>query len=410
MKWALILIVIAVAGGMVIGSSQSHRAYSVPEENFGSLTLRGSERIGALEIEVKKAEQLGAPKLEVIGGNEYDFGVMMRNAKGKHVFTIKNVGTGKLVVEVAGSTCKCTVGTLENGVLEPGESTVVDMEWEAKTNSRTFGQSATLKTNDPSQHEVSLIVKGEVVEMVAAEPVSWNLGDIATTSPIELRTTLYSYSEDPISMGMPRWFDEEIGRLSKIKVEPRAVDPKIDGSHSEAKQAFDVFVTVSPGLVQGLLNHALRIDYDTADPYDHPPLEVVLTGRIVGAISVMGSSKLKETEKGVNVLLLGQAKKGDVIEEKVHILLRGPHRDETTLKVGTIDAGNALEAELGEPTTRGAMRVYPLVIRTKADAPEVEYTGRSEGEIATVMIESDRPEVAPMRLGVVFRIGDPFGS
>lgn len=410
MKVALIFICLAIGGGIGVGRMLSSADYVQPQNVLGPISLERTGEQSPLDEVVQAKRQMGAPKAEVVGGTEFDFGVMLRNATGKHKFTIKNVGTAELVVEVVGSTCKCTVGTLEKGVLAPGETTEVQLEWTAKTESRNFGQSATLKTNDPQQHEIALQVQGEVVELVAAEPISWNLGDVASSAPIELKTSLYNYADQEVIIKDIRWLGDLIQERSTIDYQRRDIDPAKDGSHAGAKEAYDVSIVVQPGLAQGPLSQTLRVDYETAEHDDHPPLEVVLTGRVVGAISLMGSSKLQSTEQGVYTLKLGSAKVGEVIEEKVHVLFRGPLREEAKLKVGAIEPENALEAEFGEPTKRGSMAVYPLFVRTKADAPEMELAGKSEREFGIITVESDRPEVAPLRIGVVFRVGQPFGS
>jgi hypothetical protein len=81
-----------------------------------------------------------------------------------------------------------------------------------------------------------------------------------------------------------------------------------------------------------------------------------------------------------------------------------------TLKVGQIEPADALEAELGEPTERGEMKVFPLIVKTRADAEEVMRNGLGSTKPGSIIIESDDPEVATVRLDVLFRIGNQFGS
>jgi hypothetical protein len=52
------------------------------------------------------------------------------------------------------------------------------------------------------------------------------------------------------------------------------------------------------------------------------------------------------------------------------------------------------------------MKIYPLIVRVKETAPEMQLSGSSKEDIGIITIESDDPEVAPVRVGVVFRISN----
>ena len=46
------------------------------------------------------------PRIEVVGGEEFDFGVMEPGGERTHAFVVRNVGTAPLELEIIGSTCK----------------------------------------------------------------------------------------------------------------------------------------------------------------------------------------------------------------------------------------------------------------------------------------------------------------
>ncbi len=403
---SFLLVFLSIVTGGVVGATLGYRSYGVPKNEFGPYVLDRS----ATSQDVDQYWSGDAPtsesaKAEFVDGTSYDFGVMRRNATSTHQFVVKNVGAGELTLVVAGSTCKCTVGTLQDSGIGPGESTVIDLEWSAKTNARMFSQSATIKTNDPTQGEVALIVKGAVVDMVAAEPTAWNRGDIATTASIELKASLYNYAKEPMEVVQIRWMDEGFEKRSEAKIERRPMDPQRDGVHVDASEVFDLLVNIGPGSPQGLLQQTLRIDYRSkGDEENHPPLEMVLTGRVVGALSVLGGPRLAGNDSGTYRLNLGELESGKGAEEKIHILFRGPLKDVAKLRVASAVPEVALEAELGEPQDRGTMKLYPLVIRVKNSAPEMQLSGSSKEDTGIITIESDDAEVAPVRVGVVFRI------
>lgn len=411
LKAALVFSVLSVVVGGVVGSSLANRDFDAGDNHFGPFRLGQPASIARVREVMEARQAAGVPKAEVVGGNVHDFGVMQRNAKSNHRFVVKNVGTGLMELEVVGSTCKCTVGTLQEQSLAPGESTEVYLEWTAKTPSNKFVQSATLKTTDPTRGELKLEIQGTVIDFLAAEPSSWNIGDVASTSPIELKTTLFNYSKTPIQIVKLGWLDEAFMESSETVYEQRQLSQEELDLHPEALEAIDVRASIPVGTAQGALNKRLRIEYrDRGDDEMHPPLELVLTGRIVGPLSVLGGAKLSGTERGVARLTLGRVDPGKVAEEKIYVVLRGPERDTVKLNIGVVDPSDALEVELGESTLRGEMRLFPLTIRTKASALEMDRSGENGSLPGTITVESDDAEVASISIGVLFRIGKPFGS
>ena len=124
----------------------------------------------------------------------------------------------------------------------------------------------------------------------------------------------------------------------------------------------------------------------------------------------MGGKYLKTNSQGIARMTMGQSEQGEVVERKAYVIFRGPLRNTATLKVASVEPSEVLEAEFGEPTDRGTMVLYPLTVRTKADAPEMERAGKNDDDFGYITIESDNPEVAPYRLTVLFRVGNPFGG
>lgn len=411
MKAALVVVGVALIAGGAIGTSLGYRNYGNLESHFGPFRAETPISVGKIREILEERSEAGVPKAEVVGGNSFDFGVMRRNAKATHVFEIKNVGDGPLKLEVTGSTCKCTVGTLDASELAPGETTEVELEWTAKTSGKMFGQSANLKTNDPTQSELSLEVRGQVIDLIAAEPSAWNVGDVAATEPIEVRTTLYNHADVPIVITKIQWLDQAFAESSEVDVQRREVSAEEAGIHKSATEAYDVLVKVEPQAVQGRLNKRLRVEYRNRGEDDiHPPIEIVLTGRVVGELSLLGGANLVGVESGDVRLKLGQASVGEVLEEKIYLVFRGAKRKTAELKIGAIDPAEGLEAEIGKGSERGEMTVFPLTVRTKLSAPEMVRGGQVDAEPGRITIESEDPEVAPLVVNVLFRIGKPFGG
>lgn len=403
-------VLVAIGGGALMGRSAAEREYVVPQDVFGPFGAPGVSDEEAMIRLFKEAGTSFGAQVEVVGGDVHDFGVMHRYASATHAFELKNVGTGPLELKVVGSTCKCTVGTLENETLQPGESTLVNLEWSAKTDGSRFSQSATLKTNDPAQAEVQLRVEGDVVDLLAADPVSWNVADVAGTVPLTLESTIYNHSPAPLEITTAEWLSKDFQERSEVTWRRRAIDPLAEPMHAEASEAYELTIEVEPTLPLGPLRETFRIRYQTDDGAaegEDPPMELTLTGRVVGPLTIMGGSRLQRLGDGLTRLDLGETTSDVPLEQKFYLILRGPRRNEIELRIPRVEPADVLEAELGEPTDRGSIRLIPLLVRTKQGAPPTVRFGQNDEDFGLVVVDSEDAEVAPLRLSVIFQVAAP---
>jgi len=112
--------------------------------------------------------QAGEPRLE-ISPPEFDFGEVWQGAPAKCEFTVKNVGTAPLTLEVR-SGCGCTVATRPKSPLEPGESATFSTTYNTDTYTGPANKRVTVLTNDPDRKEVAIPVKGNVKPLFTTTP------------------------------------------------------------------------------------------------------------------------------------------------------------------------------------------------------------------------------------------------
>ena len=152
MRTFLIAFILSVLGGGLgywRAASEHLRMRDVVGEN---LDLASLEKTSTDQDQLDKTSHPSSgvvsadliPKVEVIGGTELDFGTMKIGTERSHDFRIKNVGHAPLELSVLGSSCKCTIGSLEKSKLEPGEETKVMLTWRAEGILKDFSQTARL--------------------------------------------------------------------------------------------------------------------------------------------------------------------------------------------------------------------------------------------------------------------------
>ncbi len=393
--------------------NQSNFGYR--DAKFGPITLDGSINAENALAELSKGLPDGFAKAEIPGGTTHNFGVMAPDEEGEHTFVVKNVGTEPLTLKVGASTCKCTVGTLKNESLAPGEETEVRLTWHVQTNAESFGQSAELLTNDPLKPAIRLEITGDVIRQMEMSPKEWAFGEVASGEPIVLESTIYNFMSKDIRPLESEFSDDALNELSSIEIEAREPNETDDGPRAKARQAFKIKVTIAPGLKQGPISQNFNFAFERIDSEGkaiQPEgdassvgyFPVSTTGRIVGQLSMIVGSKLRGIPGGGYSYDFGRLEPDDSLTAKAFVVLKGSERENTTLRIGKVEPDGVIKANLVKGADRGSMVLYTLELELIPGEEPIERLGLSDNDIGRVWIESDNPKVAPMQLSVKFAL------
>lgn len=439
----LVACLIFAAIGVALALMINERRYGHYEPAFGPISYRGEiDASNAMDsLEAQWSEKF--PRVELPDGRTHDFGVMRPDEKGEHVFVVKNVGEEALVLKVGASTCKCTVGELGDELLQPGEQTEVTMSWTVQTSEKTFGQSAELRTNDPDQVAIRFEINGSVVRDVQLVPEEVTFGDVAAGEDTEFDVSVFSYMSEPMTVGDVMFSDDAINEVTEFEVTP--FDPsEQDGVHGSATQGFRVHGKIRPGLKQGPVSSnvmlTLRPVVDTesttggdaangedaafdsqapdtratqddksvaTDPTALQRERVVyipVSGRVVGALSMLPNSRLRGVSGGGYVFDFGILDKDDPMTAKAFVRLKGADHAATKLSIGEISPADNVKATLGNPVGQGSMSLFPLELELIPGETATDRLGMNTDDYGFVMIESDDPQVPALKLILKFAL------
>ncbi|KLU03779.1 hypothetical protein RISK_004186 [Rhodopirellula islandica] len=413
-----LLACLIVAGiGAAIAYNINESNYGHYEAHFGPIDYEGKTTAANAMASLKKDWSEDVPKVELPDGNEYDFGIMQPEEEGEHTFTVVNVGVAPLTLKIGASTCKCTVGTLENESLAPGEKTEVKMSWTVKTNETTFGQSAELRTNDPTQVAIRFEITGKVVRQVQLVPETLTFKEVASGEPIELELKVYSYMSDEIELDQPKFSSDEMNELAEFEVTPLEID---DEEHAEATQAFLVKASIAPGLEQGSVSQNLVMPFHKVgaiadasangeselneDDESAESIVAAVTGRIVGVLSMLESTKLTGVSGGGYIYDFGKITEPGPQKAKAFVVLKGPERDKTKLSIGEVTPEGVVEAKLNDPIQNGSMSLYSLEFTLTPGDEKIDRLGMNREDYGLVTIVSDNPNVPSMKLRLKFSL------
>lgn len=343
-----------------------------------------AETVSAVDLALKIPD--GTPRVEIPGGTHYKFGTMMQGEEMSHEFKFRNIGKGPLKLEMKRSTCKCTVGELEKSVLQPGEETMVKLTWVAKASLPDFSQSATIGTSDPLMTEVQLAVSGTIGKSIVFEPPVLSLGDVSATETIKTKFQIFFYKDDVELKGLT--WDEaataELVEFTKLKLLPSVVP-----EHARAAKAYEVNVSIKPGLRMGPLNAKIVATTDLP-PEKLDPLEISVTGRVTGEVELLGGQSF-EREK--QILTMGTVSSKVGSEMRVQLAVQGANRAEVKPEVVKVVPEGSLEVEIGTPREQTSRRLFPVVLRVPKGAPPANFPGTNPKNFGKVLIKVGANEI-----------------
>lgn len=330
------------------------------------------------------------PKAIVVNGARYDFGTIDRFASDSHEFEILNGGDEPLSLVIGKSTCKCTKFATEKDALAPGEKTKVKLEWTVKTGDPMFEQSAELITNDPANNPLQLTIHGAVVDTVRADRSQLSLGDVSANEPQTFRMRIHTYRDHELAIEKYQWLNPDGTDHFEVSFVPLTAEQIAE--EKGAYSGVEVVLVVLPGLPLGQLSQTLRL---TTTLPDREPVEIPVAGTIVSDVTLVGGN-VSADRLLVN---MGTLEHGAEHKKTVYLVVKGPFRDETGLRIESVDPAQEFEAAIGEPIGDNPKVVrYPLTLVIPASALPVARN--SDETSAQVKLAITHPQVKEMTIRV----------
>ncbi len=380
----ILSIIVGTVAGIGLGWLQSSFATSGYEERFTGSRTTLAEARGEKTNEELVQQSTGTPKVEVVGGTEFNFGTMLHGDSQSHSFVFRNIGDGPLNLDMGSSTCKCTVGELKSSILKPGEETEVTLTWNAISIAADYGQSAVIHTNAPDTPEVQLRIRGKVTDSYVIEPSSISLSDFAVTDQVSRKFHVFTYLKDSTQLMDFKWSDEKTAGLVDITCKPVELDKEKFPQHLNALAVHEVEVTVKPGLNIGQLNS--RITFATDKGEKVGTLELPVTGRVSGDIVLIGGPSF---DPKLNILKLGTIKSSQGGSASISLSAQGELRDMVKPEIVSVKPSDSLKVTVSEPKMVGQRRFFTIKFEVPKGAPEIHYAGGNPRDFGKVVIKTN---------------------
>lgn len=343
------------------------------------------------------AKPQGEPKAVVVNGTEFDFKTLGHDKTGEHTFVVRNDGSGPLTLSVGGMSCgNCIQTAFLEATLQPGEKTDIKVTYATRKPGPNFRESLELRTNDPANKVLLLVIKGYVTHVARSSVDELVLGNISADKPTTASFRVYGYLSDRLEIVRHEYSNPDTA--DRFQASFRRLEPAELAEDKRARAGYEVTLEVKAGLPLGSLNQMMRISVQAEEA---ALLEVPIRGLVSSDIVLTGSRRLRSD---TNLLVLGVVPRAEGIVVPIKLLVRGPYRDTVTPKISQVDPADALQARLG-PVTRiaeGKIHEYELTVEVPKNAPTVNRLGTDQAKAGKIVIETTHPHVKQVQIEVRF--------
>ena len=385
-------------------------------------------------------------KFVVVGEPVHNFGVMEHMQEGQHEFKIRNDGQAplKMVALKRDQTCQCTLGSLGQDGLKPGEETSVKLSWTIKNPAAVFEHSAKIRTDDPENLVTTFRVRGLVGKRLMIKPSNEiNLGALSEKQPTERIILLFSQIVDafeitkfessnplivvtstPLTAEQLKLatydpaVEESRAMMAKMATEvpkPPATPGSKESAHDhpvddlsgktpDAKCGYELKVTFQPGFSIGKVRESLQIHTNVrtgpqADAPVAPPFSVSFTGTRSGPVQILGTPGISWSPED-SILRMGRfpAKVGK--KAKLVVFVKKMEQ-ELEITDATLDPPKLkYEFHKDEKFNAPGRNKYEIIVEVPADGVPLSLGG---GERAgSVVLQTNHPEAKTIKFDLEF--------
>jgi len=381
MKAALLLVAFTVAG-VLLGLGRTW------------YDLQGSPYVPTVAPIPLPPEDGPQPVVEV-DNEDYDFGELEYGASGSHSFIFHNLGEYDLRLKTGEVTCKCTVSNLTQDSIPPGGSAEVRLDWTVKTASDEFRQSALILTNDRNRPRVVLSIHGKVIRPVMAIPENFALGSVQPGEVKSAYVDVYTVRDEPLEGLEAKVLGKDAAEQFTLEVAPLPRDQYVKPN---AKSAVRVTLTTKSTLPPGQIRQTIRLVHGLEDV---GPLEVSVTGRVAGNLTIVGAGWDDEAQE----LALPDVNSEAGLQRRLNLFVRGS--DPQTLKweiLSTSPEFVAAHLSETEAISGGRSTRTGLSIEIPAGQVPGNYRGDDGGPVGFVKLKSSDPTVGELLIPLKFAI------
>ena len=360
---------------------------AVPSPPATSAPAGAPAHPGDAPTSVAARDPKGNAKVEVVGGETFDFGTRQVGEEMEHVYIIKNVGSIDLTIRMEKPSCMtCTSYDVDKPLVKPGESAKYTVKWHVKNENPEFSQYAPFSTNDPDKPMVKLFAKCQVLKRIVLEPVQvWNLGDSVEEKPTEFSATVTSAIVDQFQISEITTTNPEL-KVTSIPLSAAKL------AELKVKTGYQLKAVLSTNIPIGNFTDKVTIKILAPEPLS---LVVEANARRNGPLQIFGPNWYEERMS----LSLGAFDPKEPLVARLNLFTRGVKGELKITQVTCPDERFTFEIK---PDTRfksqaGDHRRYELFVKVAASQRDAVYPLKNP---LKVLIDTNQEQIGQIKLKV----------
>jgi Protein of unknown function (DUF1573) len=332
-----------------------------------------------------------------LDAEEFDFGTMERGSHKSHTFVVRNDGHAPLLLKKGDTTCRCTKFDIVKTELAPGESTAVELEWQATVPPGQFRQSATIDTNDPAVPQLKLSIVGKVTSSFRVDPETITFSGISVTESHTAKVRIFSYRPGKLEVLSTQLDDTPNADKFEVHVEP--MPEETVKAEENAQSGVLLVVTAKPGLPLGAFRQKIDLKLNVSEDVVSVPIE----GTTESNLQVAG----KGWDRNRGILIFDNVVSSVGAKANLILLARSPDRTKLHPSIKEVTP-DILKVTFGQPieaTGEGSVRV-PFTVEIPPGTKPVAHLGGAGGNLGEILIDTGDPETPTVKLRVQFAVQD----
>jgi hypothetical protein len=140
------------------------------------------------------------PKIEIVGGNSFEFGKIYRGKIMERTIVVKNAGNQTLELGQVNVSCGCTGTVVSDNSIPPGKTGEIKITFNSTNFSDSIHKSVTINSNAANAPQNVVQFSGFVVQEIAVTPQQFWFRDAEVNRSSYATISLKNNSAEPISL------------------------------------------------------------------------------------------------------------------------------------------------------------------------------------------------------------------
>jgi len=176
----------------------------------------------AITATYAQSEKSSGPKLSIVGSSVIDAGnIYNTGAKVEKTFQIRNSGDKTLHISQVKTSCGCTVASLADSVLAPGQAVDLKVDFNPMEYSGDVAKSIYVFSDDPANNMTTLELKMHISFALKAQPNFILFRDSKVGIQDSVAVILTNTSDEPFQItGVETESDRITGRVDSTSIKP----------------------------------------------------------------------------------------------------------------------------------------------------------------------------------------------